>query len=128
MLDQAKNAVDIYRHGSVPLLIGHAVDGRILRRPDAVIRDQDVEPPESGHRRRYQLPSRLGAGKFALHGAAIRGPAFAHERVSLILGGLIVEDDLRARSHEEPHGSRANATRAAGDKSNFGIKRKVHRL
>ena len=39
---------------------------------------------------------------------------------------LIVEDNLRARCHEQPHGRRADPARAAGNESNFGIECQVH--
>ena len=126
MLDQRKDAVEIHRDSAMPLLIGHAIDGRILRRPDAVIRDQDVETPEGGDRRRDQLPRRLRGRKIALHRAAVPRAAFAHQILGLSLGGLIVEDDFRARGHKHPHRSRANAARSASDKSNFGIERQIH--
>ena len=72
MLDQREDAVQIDGDRAMPLLVGHAVDGRIFGRPDAVIGDQNVEASEGRDRRRHQLLRRCRGRKIALHGTAIR--------------------------------------------------------
>ena len=42
MLDQSENAIQIDRDGFPPLGFGHLFNGRILRRPDPVIGDQNI--------------------------------------------------------------------------------------
>src|SRR6266849_7295923 len=127
MLDQREDAVQIHRDGAMPLFIGHAIDGRILRRPDAVIRDQNVETPESRDRRRYQLPRRFRGRKIALQRATVFRATFMHQILGLRFRRLIIEDNFRARGHKHPHRRRANPARSAGDKSNFRIESQIHR-
>src|ERR1039458_1695640 len=63
MLYEREDAVEIHSDGAMPLFIGHAIDGCVLRRPDAVIGDQNVETPECRDRGRDQLPRRLRGRK-----------------------------------------------------------------
>src|SRR5271157_2296301 len=127
MLDQRKHAIQIHRDGTMPLFVGHAIDGRILRRPDAVIRNQNVEPPERRDRSRYQLLRRLRGREIALRRATVSLATCTHQILGLRLRRLIVEDNFRARRHKHPHRRRTNAARSAGNKSNFRIKSQIHK-
>ena len=56
---QPENAIEIDRQRGAPLFVGHAIDGHILFRPDAVVGDENVEPSEMpdglGHERARRL-------------------------------------------------------------------------
>ena len=126
MLDEREDAVEIHGDGAMPLFIGHAVDGCVLRRPDAVIRDQNVETSEGRDRGRDQLPRRLRGRKIALQRAAVFRATLTHQILGLRFCRLIIEDNLRARGHKHSHRRRANPARSAGDKSNFRVESQIH--
>src|SRR5208282_1770391 len=116
MLDEREDAIQIHGDGAMPLFFRHAVDGCVLRGPDAVIRDQNVESPEGRDRRRYQLPRRRGGGKIALQRATVFRATFPHQILGLGPCRLIIEYNFRARGYKHPHRRRANPARSAGDK------------
>ncbi len=49
VLDEPEDAIKIDGDGGMPLLVGHALDGSIVRWPDAMVGDEDVEAPELAH-------------------------------------------------------------------------------
>ena len=121
MFHQPEHAVEIDGHRATPLLVSHAVNRRIFRRPDPVVGDENVEPPELGNCSGDQFARGFWGGKLALHGVAVCRPALAHECIGLRFGGLIVEYNLRARGGKQADGGRANAARSAGDESDLGV-------
>jgi len=126
VLDEAEDAVKIYSDGAMPLLIGQAIDGRILGRPDAVIGDEDVESAPGGDCRRDQILRARRGRKIALNGAAILGSTFANQIFGLGLRRLVVENDSCSGGDEHANRGRADAARASGDKSDFGLKSENH--
>ena len=127
MFDEAKNAVQIDGNRAPPLLVGHAVDGRIFRRPDAVVGNHDVESSKRGDGRRDQLLRRFRRRKVGLRCPAISRAALADQFIRLRPRRLIVENNLSARRGEHPHRSRADTARASGDESDFRVKRQIHK-
>ena len=64
--------------------------------------------------------------KIALHSAAVLRAAFLNQGFGLRFCRLIIEYNLRARSHKQTHRRRADAARSAGDQGDFSLERQIH--
>ena len=47
--DESEDAVEVHIHCLPPLCVAHGGDGRVLRRPDAVVNDEDIQLAEVTH-------------------------------------------------------------------------------
>ena len=113
-LDQAEDAVEIDAQGGAPLGDGHGVDGGVVRRPDAVVDDEDVEAAKGLDGGGDEGVAVFGGGERLLEGD---GAGFGGEDVGGAGGGEVAEGDAGAGLAEEPHSGRADAARATGDES-----------
>src|SRR5215472_10542984 len=97
VLNQAKDAVEIDGERCAPLFVGHLVDGSVVRRPDTVIADHDVDFAKVVNCSCDQWAGGLDGGKVSLHSlAAIDSPTLLNQALSLCSCFLIVEKDLGA--------------------------------
>src|SRR5580698_10759792 len=83
MFHQAKDGVEVDRESRAPLLVGHFVDGYILRGPDAVIGDEDVEASEMLDCRSDENAGGVWAVQVARDRVAVGGAAFLDQGFSL---------------------------------------------
>ena len=118
MPDQAEHRIEIDGESRAPLLGAHLLDGNILRRPDAVIGDENIEAPEMLDDFSHQRAGRIGIIQLGGECVTVMA-AFFGESFRLRLGLLITERDLRARRAEHTNRGRANSARAASDESYF---------
>ena len=123
-LDKAEDALQINSKGRYPLIVGHGSNGLVMGWPDAVIDDEDVEIVESINGGVDEGSAIRGRGKGLLERAAERRTAkLAGEGVSLRSRCVVGEGDAGACLAEEPNGSGADATGAAGDESGAAVQR-----
>src|SRR5262249_15178515 len=124
MPNQREDTVEVDGDRSTPLSVGEFVDRRILRWPNAMIGNQNIEAPEALDRLVHQISGAVQAGKVAGDSYAVFRATRFDERLGSRLRALIVEKDFGASRHEGAHRGRANPTRAPGDQCNFAFKRK----
>src|SRR6187402_617498 len=83
-LHEAKDAVEINAERSAPLALGHLGDGRILRRPHAVIHHQAMDPTQRLRSSGHEKTSVLRAGKLLAKGdTLVAASTLFRERLSL---------------------------------------------
>jgi hypothetical protein len=91
------------------LLVGHLVDGYILRGPNAVVGNENVEASEVLDRIGNQSASGIRPVEAAGDGTAARLAAFFRQSIGLRLRLLVAENDLRARCGEHANRGCADA-------------------
>jgi hypothetical protein len=116
---QGKDAIEVDSGGLFPLVIGHMVDGRVMRFPDTVVSNQNVESPEALDCFHNQRPRGFGAMKIASHGSASFGADFADEGFGLVSSFLVIKHDVGAGFNHHPDSGSADAARATGDESHL---------
>jgi hypothetical protein len=109
-----------------PLLVGHLVDGYILRGPNAVIGNENVEASEVLDRIGDQGASGIRPVEAAGDGTAVRLAAFFRQSIGLRLRLLVAEYDLRTRCGEHTNRSCSDAAGATCDQSYFAGEREMH--
>lgn len=115
-LYEAEDAVEIDGQGGAPLLFGHGVDGLIVRGPDAVVDDEDVEVAKGCDGGVDERLAVFGGGEILLEGDAVcRGPMLGDESFGLLTGGLVAEGDAGSGCSKEANGLGSDAARASGD-------------
>ena len=97
-LYQSKHRIEVHRQRPLPLFLGHPCNGHILRRPDAVVRHQDVQPSERPLRLLPPAPPVRWRAQFLLdRQAALRSAAFRLESLGLFLRLAVAEGHPRSR-------------------------------
>ena len=126
MLDKREDAVEIDGDRAAPLRILHLFDGLVLRGPDAVIGDKNVQASETVNRAHHQVPRRLCAGEIAGDCGTVVRAECLHQFIGLRFRFLVAENNSRARCYEHSHRSRADAPRTASDESDLAREGEIH--
>ncbi len=127
VLDQSEDTVEIDRQGGAPLLVGHALDGNVFRRPDSVVGHENVEASEMADRLGHQRPCGLRIVEIARDRVADRRAAILRECVCRGTSTPITEHNLGTRGREHADRGGADAARTAGDQSYLARERKRDR-
>jgi hypothetical protein len=98
----------------------HRLDGLIVRRPDAVIDDEDVDLSKGSHCMNDKRPTIFNGAQLLLNRAAVFfAAALFDESCGAVCGGAVAEDDAGSGLAEEADGGGSDAARAAGDERDF---------
>ena len=101
---------------------------RVLRRPDAMVDDQNVQPAQGTHGGFDERAPGCRRAQLLFNGDAVgrRGidsGALGDQCCGLFAGPVVIEGHAGAGLHEEPHNFCADATRSAGDEGRFALQR-----
>src|SRR4029077_3712291 len=101
---QAKKTINVDGQRGTPLLVCHLIDGRVIRRPDTVVSNQNVHLAEPLHRSIDQCFSCLTGGKLGLYRSApLSAATFRCKLFCLGSGPLIVKHHASACLGKHPH-------------------------
>jgi hypothetical protein len=115
-LHQSKNGIQVYLERVAPLGFRHLGNWRILRGPDAVIDDEDIQAAKGAYCGCYQGPAICGGAELLLYGhALVRAAALRGKGVGARTRLQIAESNARIGLVEEPDGGCADAARTSGD-------------
>ena len=124
VLDQTEYSIEIDGQRRAPLLIGHALDGHVLFRPDAVVGDKNVEPAEMADGFSHQRARRFRSIQIGSNRMADARATFFSQRFRLRTCAAITEGNFGPSGSEHTNSGGANAARTARDESDFTGKRK----
>src|SRR6266700_3338904 len=110
---QTKITVEVDGQRGTPLLVGHLVDWRVMRRPDAVVSHHDIASSKLFYRLGHQRSRGFTGGKLRLHRYTfLRSSTFQCQTVRVRTGLVVIEKHSRASGSKHAHDSGANAARA----------------
>src|SRR5437868_25105 len=96
MLYQSENGIKIDGESLSPLLIAHLLYRFVLRRPNSMVCNQNIEPPMTLDGCLHQLLRACSSGQIALHCRAMIVTALFGKLPGLRFGFVVVEDHLRS--------------------------------
>src|SRR6202012_3786109 len=104
----------VYVHGASPLPLIHGGNRRIVRRPDAVVHHQGVDPPEGRDGVLDQRASRLRRVQVLREGSADGlTSTLGGQALCTVLGSPIVKRHACTSLTEEPYRRGTDASRTA---------------
>jgi hypothetical protein len=122
-LHQSKNGIQIYLERVAPLGFSHLSDGGILRGPDAVVGDENIEAAEGTYCRGYKRVTIRRGAEFLLYGyASAWAAAFRSQGLCLRICLQIAESNTGMSLVEKANGRCAYAAGTAGDEGHFVFK------
>src|SRR5580704_10614280 len=119
VFDQAEHSVEIDGHGGAPLLVRHALDRNVFRRPDSMVGDENVESTKMFDRLGHECAGSLWIFQVRGDGMADGCAALLGHGLCLGTGAAITERYLGACGSEHSNRSSADAARTTRDQSNF---------